>query len=106
MQANYNIIYYPIAYTDISEILDYITNTFNAQQTANKLLEKFKNSIANLASFPFSGTELELVNEDLQSKYRWIKVDNYTVFYTVNKDTYTVSIMRILYGASDFLSKL
>ena len=37
---------------------------------------------------------------------RFITVKNYMVFYTVNKDTETVSIVRIMYGARDLSRQL
>lgn len=89
---------------DLIEIADYITNQLFAPSAAEKLLGKIHSSIENLASFPFSGTALpSKVNATV---YRWIKVENYMIFYTVAEEKETILISRILFAASNYFKTL
>lgn len=105
MGLTYNIHYSPIAVSDLNEIADYITNTLFSPQAAKKLLVKIKSSVENLATFPLIGKELTPYKDE-ELPYRWVKVDNYMVFYNVDKQENTVYIMRVLYGASEYLTEL
>ena len=85
----------------MEEAADYIVDTFCSLQAAEELLFKIRETIENLATFPLLGRELKL-----KAGYRWLRVGNYMIFYTVNETERTVTVMRILYGASDYLVKL
>ena len=101
----YNILYYPLARSDIEGIGDYIANTLFAPRAAAELLGKIRRAIEILQDFPLSGATIE-PQEGLTLPYRWLKVENYMIFYTVDKTKQTVTVMRILYGASDYFSIL
>ena len=101
METTYNIRYSPVVQFDLEGIVNYVSDTLCAPQAAQKLLRKLRESIETLGEFPFSGKELKW-----KSGYRWTRVDNYMIFYTVEQNDKTVTIMRILYGASDYLVKL
>ena len=105
MKANYKIVYYPASLGDLEGIADYIANTLFAPQAAKNLLAKMESSIASLAAFPLSGTLMK-EGEGLDFVYRWLRVENYMIFYTVDENAQTVMIMRVLYAAADYLSVL
>lgn len=102
---NYNIIIKVDAQEDLTNINDYISTVLFAPSAANALLDKIEAVFSSLRSFPEMGT---LLKTEIQTKfvYRWIKVDNYLIFYTVDSTTETVHIMRVLFGASNYLNVL
>ncbi|MBR6502697.1 MAG: type II toxin-antitoxin system RelE/ParE family toxin [Clostridia bacterium] len=102
---NYKVEYYPSAYTDLEKIGDYIAFTLCAPGAAINLIDKIQAAIEKLKAFPKTGKALDVVLP-LKYAYRWLKVENYMIFYTLNENTSTISIVRILYGASDYLSEL
>lgn len=101
----YNIIVMPAAYDDIDNIYVYISETLCAPTAASNLLNKLLQEIHRLKDFPLSG-ELQPRTENLKWIYRRLIVDNYIIFYTLDEKTETVYIMRILYGASNYINLL
>ena len=101
METTYNIRYSPVVQFDLEGIVNYVSDTLCAPQAAERLLCKIREAIETLAAFPFSGRELKL-----KAGYRWVRVENYMIFYTVNEAEEMITVMRILYGASDYLVKL
>ena len=95
----------PKAQKDISAILDYIALDLCAPTAALHLNAKFLEQIEQLEAFPLCG-EIYISEIPLKHEYRRLVVDNYLIFYTVNEDTKTVSIMHVVYGSSDYLAIL
>lgn len=100
---NYKLTISKIAFTDMQNIGDYIALTLCSPDAALKLLSKFNDSIMRLKHFPFSGEVLK-TQYSLKYEYRRIIVESYVIFYTVESET--INIMRVLYGASNYLSVL
>lgn len=105
MEKRYNIEYSPLAVSDLDGIGGYIVDTFKTPQTAEKLLGKIRQDIESLQDFPFLGRETSRETAD-GCPYRWLQVENYMVFYTVDEGAETLTVMRVLFGASDYLSVL
>ncbi len=105
MELKYKISYNPLAQSDIENIADYICNTLFAPIALQKLLSKIRKAIENLAYFPFSGKALN-DNKQLNLAYRWISVDSYMIFYSVDTVAQMVIIARILYWASNYSQQL
>ena len=105
MEKIFNIEYAPAVHFDLDETAEYITNTLCAPQAAQNLLSKIRKNIENLKTFPFSGTLVD--NEESTSvAVRWVRVENYMIFYTVNEAEECVYILRILYGSSNYQNML
>lgn len=102
---NYKLIVMPATLEDMDNIYDYITQTLCAPTAANNLLNKLLQEMERLKDFPLSG-EIQPNTENLKREYRRLIVDNYIIFYTVDEQTQTVYIMRVLYGASNYLTIL
>lgn len=102
---NYYVELLPIAQSDIDAALSYIADDLCNPQAALNLHSGFSECFATLKQFPLSGTELQ-TNASLKRAYRWILVEHYIVLYTVDDEKETVTIMRVLYGTSDYLSVL
>ena len=98
---NYSLKFTPKAGKDLEQIYVYISEKLFNDIAANNLLEKIENSIISLKEFPCSGSLIS--DELLKSKgYRKLVVENYIVFYLVNKSEKQVVVMRILYNAQKY----
>lgn len=102
---NYYVEIPPRAQADIDGVLDYIAVELCNPQAALNLLDGFIECFHNLKAFPLSGTELK-ANISLKYFYRWVLVDDYIVLYTVDEAREKVTVMRVLYATSDYLSIL
>lgn len=67
------------------------------------LYNKISNSIENLDVFPERFKIMEAAPEQEMELHRF-QVDNYTVFFTIQKDC--VIVTRVLYSASDIGNRL
>jgi toxin ParE1/3/4 len=97
MNSSYTIRYLKTAENDLIEIFDYIKQ--DKPTAATTYLERFDESISQLASNPFIG----MVPKDGRLKkmgYRILVVDKYLVFYIVKSTT--VQIRRVIHGARQY----
>lgn len=90
---------------DLFSILKYITNILKSPTAAKNLLYEIQSKVKILETSPYC---CQLVkNQYLSQKgIRFLVVKNYMVFYTINEDEKTVSVLRILYGRRDWKSIL
>lgn len=102
---NYDIELLPRAQRDLTEIDDYIMNDLLAPQAAIDLFDKFIDAFERLQKFPLSGTELN-AGLPLKNEYRWVLVEHYLIFYTVNDNLGKVTIARVLYASRNYLNIL
>lgn len=103
--AKYNIIIFSKAQDDILKISNYISGELCSPNAADKLLTNFYDSFQSLQEFPLLGKKLDN-SFNLRYNYRWIKVNNYIVFYTILEESNTVAIILVLYGSSNYLKIL
>ena len=89
---------------DIAEMLEYIAVTLCAPTAALKLYNVLLTQFQRLKSFPLS--ELEATNVPLNFLYRWKRVENYLVFYTIDVESKIANIMRVVYRYSNYLTIL
>ncbi|MBI3195513.1 MAG: type II toxin-antitoxin system RelE/ParE family toxin [Ignavibacteriae bacterium] len=100
-QRKYQVRLLPVAETDLTEIVEYILE--ENPRAAIRLLERIEKNIGFLARHPLLGKIPE--DEELaQIGYRFLVVENYLVFYTIEERT--VVVHRILHGARNYLSIL
>lgn len=90
-----------IAEDDLTEIVTFIAA--DKPSAAETLAAKIEKNLARLARHPHLG---KIPNEEelVQLGYRYLIVENFLIFYTV--DGHTVLIHRILHGARDYRSLL
>jgi toxin ParE1/3/4 len=99
------IVYTHTARQDLREIYEYIAFTLLVPETARSLTGKIMADIRSLETFPERNPLYK--DEPWHSQgVRFLPVKNYLVFYTVNNETETVSIARILYGGRDISKQL
>lgn len=93
------------AYQDLDEIYSYIAENLQAEQAANRLIDKIESSIVRLKDYPQSGSYV--LDDLLKSKgYRKLIIDNYLALYLVDEPQHRVIIMRVIYGAINYFEHL
>jgi toxin ParE1/3/4 len=93
------------AENDLSEIAWYIAKELLEPGTAKRTIDKIGAVIITLEEMPLRYAVA--VDEKLAAQgIRKIIIDNYIVFYIVEEERKTVTIIRILYGRRDWLSLL
>lgn len=91
----YKISYIPLFYSDLENIIKYITYELGNERAAENLLQRIERAILKRGENPESFELYENVNYRLKNWYR-IYVGNYTVFYAVIGDC--MEVRRILYS--------
>ena len=85
------------AYTDLEQLIRYISDELAEPQTALKLTNKLESAILSLSEMPERGRYVQ--DEAFASRgIRRILVENYIIFYNVDMTSCTVNIIRILYA--------
>jgi toxin ParE1/3/4 len=100
-QSKYAIRLLQAAEDDFREIITYIS--LDNPSAAEAVADKIENSLSNLSAYPLFGkipNEEELPNMG----YRFLVVQNYLIFYTI--EDHTIWVHRIIHGARDYLSLL
>jgi toxin ParE1/3/4 len=97
-RPNYEIRLLRIAEDDLIDIINYIAA--ERPSAADTLSLKIEKNILLLSKHPHLG---RIPGEEELSRmgYRYLVVDNYLLFYTIEEDT--VLVHRILHGARDYL---
>lgn len=91
----------PVAEDDLDEILVFIAA--DSLTAALSLAEKIEKRLAELSRFPKMG-RVPNESELARAGYRYLVIDDYLVFYTIEKRT--VFVHRILHGARDYMGLL
>ena len=95
----YNYEFSPLAEQDLNEIFDYIAWELSALQAAVKLIDKIQEEVEKVCDFPFSRPLLR--DRVLREKgYRLIVVQNFNLFYVVERQT--VVIKRVMHGKRNY----
>ena len=87
-----------IAEDDLTEIVTYIAA--DRPSAAEALATRIEKNLARLSKHPYLG-HIPKEDELASLGYRYLVVDSYLVFYTV--EDATVLVHRILHGARDYL---
>jgi len=105
MNTKYKIEFTLLAKEDLNSIFEYISQTLGAEQAAKDHMREFETKIMNLKELPGKGSLVQ--NETLSTLgYRKIHVKNYVVIYSIEELNKTVTILRVFYEKSDYISKL
>lgn len=103
MSDSYSVVYSPEALNDLKDIYAYIAQELLAPDTALNQVNRIRKEIRSLDFMP---SRYALVDwEPWKSMgMRKVPVDNFVVFYTVDSNSMTVVIIRIVYGGRDIES--
>ena len=93
-----------LALRDMEEIYGYISaEKLGSPATAIKQYERIAEAIESLNVFPERFQIMDIIPK-LQKDVRQAIVDHYSAIYTIEADT--VTVLRVLYSASDLSAKL
>lgn len=90
---------------DLSESADYIEFVLKNHDAADHLLDLAAESIGSLADNP---RIYSIVNDAVLHSWgiRYVVINNYMAFYTVDEESKIIFIVRFLYGKRDWISIL
>lgn len=83
----------------------YINEKLKAENAANKLRIKIKDSVKGLSTSPEMYSKTEKLDR-VKRVYRKISIDNYVLLYTVDKENKIVYISHMYYGGRNYLEGL
>lgn len=96
----YNVVLTQQAARDLDEIFAYIAEVLCEKENAVNMINLLQKNILSLAEMPGRCKLYE--NEPWKSRgMHMMRVKNYLVFYTIEEDSRTVNIIRVLYGSRD-----
>lgn len=100
-----NLVYTLQAQQDLKNIYEYIAYSLQAPQAARSISQKLMQAAHSLETMPERNP---LYREEPWHSYglRFLPIKNYLMFYTIDKETDTVSIVRIVYGGMDISRQL
>ncbi len=97
MNERYNIIYSPEALDDLESIYTYIAFDLQAGQSAQNQVNRIRDHIRKLDTFPEAFVLVDWEPWQSAGMHR-LPVDNYVVYYLVNSEEMTVTVIRIFYA--------
>lgn len=96
----YDVIITEQADSDLRGIYEYIAFELRSPENAAGQLERIEKSIISLEVFPEKFRRYE--REPWHSReMRIMPVDNYCIYYVVNKDVQRVTVIRVMYDGRD-----
>ena len=98
---NYQLYITKTAERDIMKAVDYIEFTLKNPEAADHLLDVTEEKINDLSSLP---EKFQLVEDPVLASWgiRFIIVENYLAFYTIDQKSKVVIIVRFLYQKSNW----
>lgn len=100
MSDTYSVSYSPEAMDDLREIYSYIAFTLLVPETAEKQVNRIRKEIRSLDFMPSRYSLVDWEPWKSMGMHK-VPVDNFVVYYTVNDDSRTVTVIRIFYGGRD-----
>ena len=100
MNETYSVIYSSKAKDDLIEIYSYIAFDLQVPDIAEGQVNRIRKTIRSLDFMPSRYITVEW--EPWKSmRMHQVPVDNFVVYYVVNDDSRTVTVIRIFYGGGD-----
>ena len=100
---NYKVLYLPLALDDLKEITWYIAHELEAPRAAENLLVKIDKEVQKITDNPFR-CHVYVSQEKLKHEYRILHIDNYSLFYIVEKEN--IEIHRVIYSKRNIITML
>ncbi len=97
----YKLEYLPQARQDMVDIVRYISCVLGNPAAASKLATELIHSADGLTDFPYA-YPVYVPIKPLQYEYRKLPVKNYFLFYRVEEETKTITMMRVIYARRDY----
>lgn len=90
---------------DLESVYEYIAFTLFSPEAAKRKVKRITEAIGKLKDFPFMHKLYE--EEPWKSKgLRAFNVSDFIIFYMVDEDAMTISIVRIIYGGRNIEKQL
>ena len=103
MRDSYNVVYSPQALNDLKDIYAYIAQELLVPDTARNQVNRIRKEIRSLDFMPSRYSLVDWEPWKSMGMHK-VPVDNFVVFYTVDSDSMTVTVIRIVYGGRDIES--
>lgn len=103
MSGSYSVVYSPKAKDDLKKIYSYIAFTLLVPETATGQVDRIRKTVRSLDFMPLRNPIVDWEPWKSMEMHK-VPVDNFVVFYTVDKSAMTVTIIRIVYGGRDIAS--
>lgn len=100
MSNTYSVIYSPEAKDDLREIYSYIAFDLKAPDTAEGQVNRIRKEIRSLDFMPARYAIVDLEPWRSMEMHR-VPVDNFVVYYAIDNQNRTVTVIRIFYGGRD-----
>ncbi len=97
MSVSYSVVCSPEAMDDLKEIYAYIAFTLMVQETAEKQVNRIRKEVRSPDFMPSRYSLVDWEPWKSMGMHK-VPVDNFVVYYTVNDDSRTVTVIRIFYG--------
>lgn len=90
---------------DLNSIADYLIYKLLAGETALKQIGRIEQAVMSLEEMP---ERYRIYDKEpwKEKNLRLMGIDNYLVFYIIDNDNKTVTVIRIMYGKRDIESQL
>jgi addiction module RelE/StbE family toxin len=95
--------YLPLALDDLKSIVRYITHELEAPKAAENLILKIDKEVQKIIENPFR-CHIYFSPEKLKYDYRVLHINNYSLFYVVEKEK--VVIHRVIYSKRNIMQIL
>ena len=95
--SDYKVVYSPEALADIRKIYSYIAFCLHTPDNAEQQTNRIRKQIRSLDFMPMRHALVDWEPWKSMQMHK-VPVDDYIVFYTVETDTQTVTVVRIVYG--------
>ena len=105
MNNDCKVTYSPQAMEDLKDIFSYLAYDLVEPGTAKNLVNKIRSEIKSLKFMPLRNRLVDWEPWNTMGM-RKTSVRNFIIFYTVDANQLTVTIIRILYGGRDLSSAL
>lgn len=100
MSDVYSVVYSPEAMNDLREIYAYIAFDLQAPDAAEGQINRLRKEIRSLDFMPLRYAIVDWEPWMSMGMHK-VPVDNFIVYYAVNNDSLTVTVIRIFYGGRD-----
>ena len=97
MSDIYSVIYSPKAKDDLEEIYCYIAFDLKAPEAAKGQINRIRKEIRSLDFMPSRYATVTGEPRKSMGMHK-VPVDNFIIYYVVNNDNFTVTIIRIFYS--------
>ena len=103
MSDSYSVVYSPEALNDLKDIYAYIAQKLLVPDTVLNQVNRIRKEIRSLDFMPSRYALVDWEPWKSMGMHK-VPVDNFAVFYTVDSNSMTVVIIRIVYGGRDIES--